>query len=42
MSLYEFLDLLLTAVQIITDIIQRLRRRRKKGKRIRLVKARFA
>ena len=34
MSLYEFLDLLLTAVQIITDIIQRLRRRRKKGKRI--------
>ena len=34
MSLYEFLDLLLTTVQIVIDIIQRLRRRRKKGKRI--------
>ena len=30
MSLYEFLDLLFTAIQIIIDIIQRLRRRRKK------------
>ena len=34
MSLYEFLDLLLTTVQIVIDIIQRLRRRRKKGKQI--------
>jgi len=34
MSLYEFLDLLFTAIQLFSDIIQRLRRRRKKGKRI--------
>jgi hypothetical protein len=34
MSLYEFLDLLFTAIPIIIDFIQRLRRRRKKGKRI--------
>ena len=30
MSLYEFLDLLFTAIPIFIDIIQRLRRRRKK------------
>ena len=30
MSLYEFLDLLFTAIQICIDIIQRLLRRRKK------------
>ena len=34
MSLYEFLDLLFTAIQLFIDIIQRLRHRRKKGKRI--------
>ena len=42
MSLYEFLDLLFSAIPIFLDVITRLRRRRKKGKRIRLVKARFA
>ena len=30
MSLYEFLDLLFTAIQLFIDIIQRLLRRRKK------------
>ncbi len=34
MSLYELLSLLLETVKIIIDIIQRLLRRRKKGKRI--------
>ena len=34
MSLYEFLDLLISAIQLFIDIIQRLLRRRKKGKRI--------
>ena len=34
MSLYEFLDLLFTAIPIFIDVITRLRRRRKKGKRI--------
>ena len=32
MSLYEFLDLLFTAIQLFIDIIQCLLRRRKKGK----------
>ena len=32
MSLYEFLDLLFTAIQLFVDIIQRLLRRRKKTK----------
>ena len=34
MTLYELLDLVLRAVELIIDIIQRLLRRRKKGKRI--------
>ena len=34
MTLYEFLDLLFSAMTIFIDIIQRLLRRRKKGKRI--------
>ena len=34
MSLYEFLTLLLEAIKIVIDIITRLLRRRKKGKRI--------
>jgi hypothetical protein len=33
MSLYEFLDLLFTAIQILIDIITRLRQKRQKGKR---------
>ncbi len=33
MKLYEILDLLLTAFQIIIDILLRLLRRRKKGKK---------
>lgn len=33
MSLYEFLDLLFTAIQLFIDIITRLLRRRKKGKK---------
>ena len=32
MSLYEFLDLLISAIQLFIDIIQRLLHRRKKGK----------
>ncbi len=34
MSLYEILDLVLRTIELIIDIIQRLLRRRKKGKRI--------
>ena len=34
MTLYEFLDLLFTAIQLFVDIIQRLLHRRIKGKRI--------
>ncbi len=34
MSLYETLDLVLRTIQLIIDIIQRLRHRRKKGNRI--------
>ncbi len=33
MSQYEFLDLLFTAIQILIDIITRLRQKRQKGKR---------
>lgn len=33
MSQYEFLDLLFTAIQILIDIITRLRQKRHKGKR---------
>ena len=33
MSLYEFLDLLLTAIPILIDLIQRLLHRRKKHRR---------
>ena len=32
MSLYEFLDLLISAIQLFIDIIQRLLRKRKKRK----------
>ena len=34
MSLYEILDLALRVIQLVIDIIQRLLRRRKKGKRV--------
>ena len=34
MSLYEILDLALRVIQLGIDIIQRLLRRRKKGKRV--------
>lgn len=33
MSQYEFFDLLFTAIQILIDIITRLRQKRQKGKR---------
>ena len=33
MSLYEFLDLLFTAIPILIDLIQRLLRRRKKKRK---------
>ena len=34
MSWYEILDLALRVIQLVIDIIQRLLRRRKKGKRV--------